>query len=67
MQPRHIQNFLMVSAAFFAMSGPARSEGANALAVAATPLLQIAAGASDIIVPGWAASVAVRHAGVTTA
>ncbi|AIO67138.1 hypothetical protein [Burkholderia oklahomensis] len=43
MKTRYIQNFLMVSAAFFAMSGPARSEGASVLATASTQMLQLAA------------------------
>lgn len=45
MKTRNIQNFLMVSAAFFAMSGPARSEGAGVLATASTQMLQLAAAA----------------------
>ncbi|AOJ67379.1 MULTISPECIES: hypothetical protein [Burkholderia] len=43
MKTRNIQNFLMVSAAFFAMSGTARSEGASVLATASTQMLQLAA------------------------
>lgn len=54
MHTRHIQNFLMVSTAFFAMSGPSRSAGASALAVAAMPQLQVAPAAGDIVVTGWA-------------
>ncbi len=44
MKTRNIQNFLMVSAAFFAMSGPARSEGAGVLATS-TQMLPLAAAA----------------------
>ena len=36
MNTRHIQTFLMVSAAFFAMSAPMRPNSANALANAVT-------------------------------
>ncbi|WDD96023.1 hypothetical protein Bsp3421_006207 [Burkholderia sp. FERM BP-3421] len=62
MHTRHIQNFLMVSTAFFAMSGPARSAGASALAVAAMPQLQVVPAVGDIAVTGWAAPRAVRPA-----
>ncbi|MDN7854030.1 hypothetical protein [Burkholderia seminalis] len=34
MNTRHIQSFLIVSAAFFAMTGPVRAQGASALAAA---------------------------------
>lgn len=42
MNTRHIQSFLTVSAAFFAMSGPAHAQGANALAIARAPMRQVA-------------------------
>ncbi|GAB7535683.1 hypothetical protein [Burkholderia sp. 22PA0106] len=50
MNTRHIQNFLMVSTAFFAMTGPVRSQGASALAAAGTQMLQITP-AGDAIAP----------------
>lgn len=50
MNTRHIQNFLMVSTAFFAMTGPARSQGAIALAAAGTQMQQIMP-AGDAIAP----------------
>ncbi|ATF85785.1 MULTISPECIES: hypothetical protein [Burkholderia] len=50
MNTRHIQNFLMVSTAFFAMTGPLRSQGASALAAASAPMLQITP-AGDAIAP----------------
>ncbi|WP_109480219.1 hypothetical protein [Paraburkholderia sp. C35] len=43
MNTKHIQTFLMVSAAFFAMSGPIRANSANALANAVTRTTQAAA------------------------
>ncbi|KGV09104.1 hypothetical protein [Burkholderia pseudomallei] len=54
MKTRNIQNFLMVSAAFFAMSGPARSEGAGVLATASTQMLQLAAAAAGADAPTFA-------------
>ncbi len=42
MNSRHIQTFLMVSAAFFAMSAPVRSNSAQTLANAVTRATQIA-------------------------
>lgn len=51
MKTRNIQNFLMVSAAFFAMSGPARSEGAGVLATAGTRMLQLATAAGGADAP----------------
>ncbi|WP_063533684.1 hypothetical protein [Burkholderia sp. MSMB1589WGS] len=56
MKTRNIQNFLMVSAAFFAMSGPARSEGAGVLATASTRMLQLAATAG-VDAPAFASVV----------
>ncbi|MFH5252120.1 hypothetical protein ACGTRS_12895 [Burkholderia semiarida] len=41
MNTRHIQSFLIVSAAFFAMTGPVRAQGASALAAAGAQMLQI--------------------------
>ncbi|HWT36362.1 MAG TPA: hypothetical protein VN289_08770 [Paraburkholderia sp.] len=43
MNTKHIQTFLMVSAAFFAMSAPMRPNSANALANAVTRTTQVAA------------------------
>jgi hypothetical protein len=42
MNTRHIQSFLIVSAAFLAMTGPAHAQGASALAVAGAQMRQIA-------------------------
>ncbi|RQS73403.1 hypothetical protein DID96_07745 [Burkholderia sp. Bp8963] len=42
MNTRHIQSFLIVSAAFFAMTGPVHAQGASALAAAGTRMRQIA-------------------------
>ncbi|WP_431821133.1 hypothetical protein [Burkholderia sp. F1] len=42
MNTRHIQSFLIVSAAFFAMTGPVRAQGASALAAAGVQMRQIA-------------------------
>ncbi|WP_179405459.1 hypothetical protein [Burkholderia guangdongensis] len=50
MNTRHIQSFLMVSAAFFAMSGPVRAHGASALAAAGVQMRQLAPAAQDIAV-----------------
>ncbi|WP_323119459.1 hypothetical protein [Burkholderia alba] len=61
MNTRHIQRFLMVSAAFFAMSGPVRSQGASALVAASTQMLQIAPAHDDIALSGTTA--AERNAG----
>ncbi|WP_342703414.1 hypothetical protein OHZ10_01385 [Burkholderia arboris] len=41
MNTRHIQSFLIVSAAFFAMTGPVRAQGASALAAAGAQMRQI--------------------------
>ncbi|AIO31406.1 hypothetical protein NUV26_12355 [Burkholderia pseudomultivorans] len=43
MNTRHIQSFLIVSAAFFSMTGPVRAQGASALAAAGSQMRQIAA------------------------
>ncbi|AOJ97374.1 hypothetical protein [Burkholderia vietnamiensis] len=42
MNTRHIQSFLIVSAAFFAMTGPVRAQGASALASVGAQLRHIA-------------------------
>ncbi|KVQ78173.1 hypothetical protein WK07_02230 [Burkholderia multivorans] len=42
MNTRHIQSFLIVSAAFFAMTGPVRAQGASALAAAGAQMRQTA-------------------------
>ncbi|HXZ08658.1 MAG TPA: hypothetical protein VEI25_11420 [Paraburkholderia sp.] len=42
MNTRNIQTFLMVSAAFFAMSAPVRSNSANTLAAAVSRTMQVA-------------------------
>ncbi|WP_017334971.1 hypothetical protein [Burkholderia stagnalis] len=42
MNTRHIQSFLIVSAAFFAMTGPVHARGASALAAAGAQMRQIA-------------------------
>lgn len=42
MNTRNIQTFLMVSAAFFAMSAPVRSNSANTLAAAVGRTMQVA-------------------------
>ncbi|RQR24108.1 hypothetical protein DIE23_34030 [Burkholderia sp. Bp9143] len=42
MNTRHIQSFLIVSAAFFAMTGPVHAQGASALAAAGAQMRQIA-------------------------
>ncbi|WP_334042700.1 hypothetical protein [Burkholderia ambifaria] len=42
MNTRHIQSFLIVSAAFFAMTGPLHARGASALAAAGAQMRQIA-------------------------
>ncbi|MFP3502283.1 hypothetical protein [Burkholderia sp. SIMBA_062] len=44
MNTRHIQSFLIVSAAFFAMTGPVHAQGASALAAAGAQMRQIAPG-----------------------
>ncbi|AZQ49768.1 hypothetical protein [Burkholderia cenocepacia] len=41
MNTRHIQSFLIVSAAFFAMTGPAHAQSASALAAAGAQMRQI--------------------------
>lgn len=41
MNTRHIQSFLIVSAAFFAMTGPVHARGASALAAAGAQMRQI--------------------------
>ncbi|AIO42077.1 hypothetical protein KDW55_27695 [Burkholderia sp. AU19243] len=40
MNTRHIQSFLIVSAAFFAMTGPVHAHGASALAAAGAQMRQ---------------------------
>ncbi|HDR9184019.1 TPA: hypothetical protein QDB06_004638 [Burkholderia vietnamiensis] len=42
MNTRHIQSFLIVSAAFFAMTGPVRAQGASALASVGAQLRHVA-------------------------
>ncbi|KHK50218.1 membrane protein [Burkholderia sp. A9] len=42
MNTGHIQSFLIVSAAFFAMTGPVHARGASALAAAGAQMRQIA-------------------------
>lgn len=42
MHTRHIQNFLMVSAAFFVMGGTARAEGPSALAAVGAHMVKTA-------------------------
>jgi len=42
MNTRNIQTFLMVSAAFFAMSAPVRSNSANTLAAAVSRTMHVA-------------------------
>ncbi|WP_321821650.1 MULTISPECIES: hypothetical protein [unclassified Burkholderia] len=42
MNTRHIQSFLIVSAAFFSMTGPVHARGASALAAAGAQMRQIA-------------------------
>ncbi|SMG02679.1 hypothetical protein [Burkholderia singularis] len=50
MNSRYIQNFLMVSAAFFAISGPVRADDARACAAADGRVLQLApAGGIDAL------------------
>jgi hypothetical protein len=46
MNSRHIQTFLMVSAAFFAISAPARSSSAQTLANAVTRAALVAPASS---------------------
>ena len=41
MNTRHIQSFLIVSAAFFSMTGPVHARGASALAAAGAQMQQI--------------------------
>ncbi|MBR8271683.1 hypothetical protein KDW88_33360 [Burkholderia cenocepacia] len=41
MNTRHIQSFLIVSAAFFSMTGPVHTRGASALAAAGAQMQQI--------------------------
>jgi hypothetical protein len=48
MNTRHVQSFLMVSAAFFAMSGRTHARGASALAVAAGVQLRPFAAAGEV-------------------
>ena len=43
MNTKHVQTFLMVSAAFFAMSAPMRSSSTSALMNAVTRTTQVAA------------------------
>lgn len=62
MNTRNIQSFLMVSAAFFAMSGPVRSQGASALATASTQMLQIAPVGDEIAPTGVTATTQVGGA-----
>ncbi|WP_207004927.1 hypothetical protein [Trinickia mobilis] len=47
MNTRHVQTFLMVSAAFFAMSAPVRATSGNTLAAAVAHTAQIAEAAAD--------------------
>lgn len=42
MKQRHVQNFLLVSAAFFAMSAPMRGSTASAPQVSAPPAQRVA-------------------------
>lgn len=42
MKQRHVQNFLLVSAAFFAMSAPMRGNTASAPQVSAPPAQRVA-------------------------
>jgi len=54
MNTRHIQSFLIVSAAFFAMTGPVRAQGASALAAAGAQMLQIVPGQDAVAQPSAA-------------
>ncbi|KWH06699.1 hypothetical protein WT59_02470 [Burkholderia territorii] len=63
MNTRHIQSFLIVSAAFFAMTGPVHAQGASALAVAGAQMRQIAP-AQDADAQPVAARVVVSKANV---
>lgn len=47
MNTRNIQTFLMVSAAFFAMSAPVRATSGNTLAAAVAHTVQTAEAAAD--------------------
>jgi len=47
MNTRNIQTFLMVSAAFFAMSAPIRSNSASVLATAVSRTTQVASACRD--------------------
>jgi hypothetical protein len=62
MNTRHIQTFLMVSAAFFAMSAPIRPTNASPLAAAVThtALIAPARAAADRAQPGQADSDELR-------
>ena len=63
MNTRHVQSFLMVSAAFFAMNGRTHARGASALAVAAGVQMRPFAAAGEVgRPPSTATRTARRHA-----
>ncbi|CAN0617699.1 conserved protein of unknown function [Burkholderia multivorans] len=62
MNTRHVQSFLMVSAAFFAMSGRTHTRGVSALAVAAGVQMRPFAAADEVrSPPSTAARTATRN------
>ncbi|TDA48305.1 hypothetical protein [Burkholderia pyrrocinia] len=60
MNTRHIQSFLIVSAAFFAMTGPVRAQGASALAAAGAQMRQIVPAQDAVAQPAAECVVASR-------
>ncbi len=63
MHTRHVQSFLMVSAAFFAMNGRTHARGASALAVAVGVQMRPFAAVGEVRrPPSTAARTATRNA-----
>ncbi|KFG98672.1 membrane protein [Burkholderia paludis] len=49
MNTRHIQSFLIVSAAFFAMTGPVHAQGARTLAAGGAQMREIAPARDGVV------------------
>ncbi|KVM85716.1 hypothetical protein [Burkholderia stagnalis] len=64
MNTRHIQSFLIVSAAFFSMTGPVHARGASALAAAGAQMRQIAPAQDAAAQPSGGVRVSARRANV---
>lgn len=64
MNTRHIQSFLIVSAAFFAMTGPVHARGASALAAAGAQMRQIAPAQDTAVQPSGGVRVAAPRVNV---